>query len=283
MKKTFTNFAFLGISLTFINASVLASANGLIQTRDVYQGGRGNADVGVNIGANASSGSQFDFNGLRGELKNIENRVQERIQNFIGRRAVIVNGTVTAIGTSTITIDYNGTSIIVNFDSKTHFRRRFWGVSSLSEISVGDRVDVIGRYVDNTKTTINAVLIRDESIELRKGVFFGTVQSLTSGGFVMTTIHKNNETVTIGSARIIDREENALTPSQIKVGDRVRVRGTWNAKNSTIINVVEIKDFSIPAISASPEPTIMGPETVATPIPTPTATPTASTEPTATP
>jgi hypothetical protein len=283
MKKTFTNFAFLGISLTFINASVLASANGLIQTRDVYQGGRGNADVGVNIGANASSGSQFDFNGLRGELKNIENRVQERIQNFIGRRAVIVNGTVTAIGTSTITIDYNGTSITVNFDSKTHFRRRFWGVSSLSEISVGDRVDVIGRYVDNTKTTINAVLIRDESIELRKGVFFGTVQSLTSGGFVMTTIHKNNETVTIGSARIIDREENALTPSQIKVGDRVRVRGTWNAKNSTIINVVEIKDFSIPTISASSEPTIMGPETVATPIPTPTATPTASMEPTATP
>lgn len=114
------------------------------------------------MGANATSDSQFDFNGLKGELKNIENKVQERIQNFVGRRAMIVNGTVTAIGTSTITIIDNGISVTVNFSSKTHFRRRFWGVSSLSEISVGDKVDVIGRYTDSTKTIINAILIRDE-------------------------------------------------------------------------------------------------------------------------
>ena len=288
MKKTLSNFAFLGISLAFVNAYVSGSANGVTQTKEIHQEGGGNVNVSVNVGANATSGSQFDFNGLKGELKNIENKVQNKIQNFIGRRAMIVNGTVTAVGTSTITVDDNGTSITVNFDSKTHFRRRFWGVSSLGEISVGDKVDVIGRYTDNTKTAINAVLIRDESIELRKGAFFGTVQSLTSGGFAMTTIHKDNETVTIGSAKIIDREENSLTVSQIKVGDKVRVRGTWDAKNSTITNVIEIKDFSIPAIhtffgssnpfSASPSPT-----PVVTPIPTPAATPEASPTLTATP
>lgn len=102
----------------------------------------------------------------------------------------------------------------------------------------------------------------------------------------MTTIHKDNETVTIGSAKIIDREENTLTASQIKVGERVRVRGIWDAKNSTISNVIEIKDFSIPALPTffgSPTPSVSPtPTPTATPTSTPIATPTAVPTPTPT-
>jgi hypothetical protein len=179
-------------------------------------------------------------------------KLQAAVKNIKNSKAT-VNGQVTAVGSMTITVNNNGTSVQVDISSTTHFRRKFWGKSSLSEISVGDTVQVIGKWTSGADTEVTAVFIRDISIQKRFGVFFGTVQSLTSGGFVVTTIHRNNETVTFGSAKIVDRKGGTLAQSDVKVGDKIRVRGMWDSNAKTITEVTEVKDFSLPPF-ASPSP-----------------------------
>lgn len=183
----------------------------------------------------------------------LEEKIESKIEHFKETRGQLKNVKVTAVGSASITVDNAGSSVTVNITDKTEFRRKFWGKSSISEISVGDTVNVIGKWTDDTKAAINAVVIRDESIQKRFGVFFGTVKSLTSDGFVLTTVHRDDETVTIGTAKINDRKGSALTSADIKVGDKIRVRGMWNNTAKTITETVEIKNFSLPPF-ASHEP-----------------------------
>lgn len=192
--------------------------------------------------------------GLRLRLEDgIKNTIRTNVQKFKDTRGTL-SGQVTAVGSTSITINSNGTSIQVDVDSNTHFRRKFWGNSSLSEISVGDSVQVVGKWTSDAKTEITAVLIRDTSIQKRFGVFFGTVKSLTSGGFVVTTIHRDDETVTFGTAKIVDRKGGTLSQSDVKVGQKVRVRGMWDSNLKTITETTEVKDFSLPPF-ATPSPT----------------------------
>ena len=184
-------------------------------------------------------------------------KIQAAIQKFKETRAVFT-GQVTAVGSSTITVNNNGTSVQVDIASTSHFRRKFWGQSSLSEISVGDTVNVVGKWTSSADTEVTAITVRDVSIQKRNGTFFGTVTSLTSGGFVVNTIHRDSETVTFGSAKIVDRKGGTLSQSDIKVGDKIRVRGMWDSTAKTITQTVEVKDFSLPlkaSPSASPVPT----------------------------
>lgn len=173
----------------------------------------------------------------------------------VNKRGELKNVKVTAKDSSSITVDADGTSVKVDISSATHFRRKFWGKSSLAEISVGDTVDVIGRWVTEAKTEIKAVLIRDLSIQKRFGVFFGTVKTITDTGFTMTTIHRGDETVTVdSSAKLINRKQETITMSDIQIGHKVRVRGLWDSTGFTITGVTQVKDFSLPPFE-SPSPT----------------------------
>jgi len=184
----------------------------------------------------------------------INARIETAVQKFKNSRAEFT-GAVTLIGTNSVTVSENGQSVLVDIGPKTHIRRKFWGEGKLTEISVGDSVQVVGRWTSDAKTEITAVLIRDTSIQKRKGAFFGTVKSINGNTFVVTTIHRDDETVTIDSTtKIVNRKEGVLTSSDIKVGDRIRVKGMWDSANKTITEVVEIKDFSLPP-KASPQPT----------------------------
>jgi len=167
---------------------------------------------------------------------------------FTNKRGELKNVKVIAKDATSITVDNDGTGVKVDVTADTHFRRKFWGKSSLAEISVNDSVDVIGRWVNEEKTEIKAVVIRDLSIQKRFGVFFGTVKTITDTGFVMTTIQRGEETVTLDSAKLINRKGQTITASDIQVGHRVRVRGLWDSANFTITEVTEVKDFSLPVV-----------------------------------
>ncbi len=167
---------------------------------------------------------------------------------FTNKRGQLENVKVTAKDATSITVDNGGTSVKVDINTNTHFRRRFWGKSTLAEISIGDSVDVVGRWTNEAKTEINAVVIRDLSIQKRFGVFFGTVKTITDTGFVMTTIQRGEETVALGSAKLISRKEQTITASDIQIGHRIRVRGLWDSTNFTVTEVTEVKDFSIPVM-----------------------------------
>lgn len=178
-------------------------------------------------------------------------------QSLIAR---IFNATVTAKGTSSLTITKDSKTYTVNVDSNTKYRRHFWGKSSFDEISVGDKVNVWGRFTDSTKTTILATLIRDLSIMKRHGVFIGTVSNLSGSTFTLNTVRRGAQTVTLtGSTVCVNRMEQVMSCSDIKNGDRVRVKGLWDVTNKTITEVTKVKDYSLPP---KPTPTL-------TPTPTP--------------
>ncbi len=182
--------------------------------------------------------------------------ILERLEDLLfGKRAVIVNGVLSALSGTTIpatlTVTKNGKSYSVLVDGKTQLRRRFWGKSTLSEMNVGDNLNVIGKWTDNAKTTIQATLVRDLSVQKRSGVFFGTVSSLSANGWVMSTVRRGNQTVTVSSStNFINRSGQTITQADIKVGDRVRVRGLWDNIANTITEVTQVKDYSLPAQSA---------------------------------
>ncbi len=199
---------------------------------------------------------------LRTVGQDIRNKVGSApgaLRTFLKTRALI-NGSVTAINGTTLTVNgKDGKTYTVQTDNTTQFRRLYWGKSALSEIQVNDTVNVIGQWTDSTQATIQAKLVRDISIQKYNGVFFGTVQSLTSSGWVMTTVERGNQTVTVSSStKFTNRKGQAILQSDIAVGHKVRVHGLWDRKNSTVTEVVAVKDFSLP---------------VATTV-TPTATPT---------
>jgi hypothetical protein len=201
--------------------------------------------IGI-MGLNFGSAPSATAAGIETKIENnIKSVVRSGVQKFRDTRGT-VSGTVTIISTSALTINNNGISTQIDISSKTHFARKFWGGSNLNEISVGDNLEVVGRWTSDAKTEIAAVTVRDLSIQKRFGVFFGTVKSFTDGGFVMATIHRDDEMVIFGTAKITDKKGGNLGQSDIKMGDRVRVRGMWNNTLKTITEVVEIRDFSLP-------------------------------------
>jgi hypothetical protein len=183
----------------------------------------------------------------KGLLENIKNQVKEKLQalKFNAR----ITGKITEIGGSYIKVSDNrdGKIYQVNITEKTQLRRRFWGKSSLSEFSVGDEVNVIGRYTDETKSTIEAVLIRNKSIQKRWGVFFGEVLSKEGNVLTIKTINRGEIKVYgADGTKIINRREESISLNNIEVGHRVRVKGVWDRTLREIKETDEIKDFSLP-------------------------------------
>lgn len=194
---------------------------------------------------------------VREEKKNIMEQFRDRVSSKTGEmkqflgfgRAAIGSGKITAKTDTSLTVEKDGKSYTVNMDSKTQLRRRFWGKAELSEFSIGNIVNVIGLWTDDTHTVINAKLVRNVSIQKRFGVFFGEVKSLLSGGWVMSTKSENraDQTVTISSnTKFENRRGETVTQADVKVGHKVRVRGLWDRTLNTVTEVTQVKDFNLP-------------------------------------
>ena len=84
-------------------------------------------------------------------------------------------------------------------------------------------------------------------------MFFGVVTSVSDSGFVIQSAQRGNLTVSISdTTNIVNRIMDVITLSDIEVGHRVRVKGTWDSVNLTITDIVQVKNFSIPSL---PSPT----------------------------
>ncbi len=208
----------------------------------------------------------------RGENRpNILNNIKNNLKNLgLGAR---IGGSLTAINGNTLTVStQNNGSVTVNILANTQIRRRFWGKSSLTEFTVGDNVLVIGSWTDNTKTAINAVLIRDISIERRWGVLFGTVTANNSTTLTVNTLSRGSVTVDLSSStKLVNRKQQTIAVTDIQVGNKVRIKGTYDLTSKVVVTTDEVKDFSIPA-QGSVTPTVTLAPT-ATPTMTPTPTP----------
>ena len=178
----------------------------------------------------------------------------EKVKEFKDRvfgKIAVGKGTVSAIADNNLTITKDGKTYTVNTYEQTKFRRKYWGKSDISEINVGDTLNIIGKWQDEAKTTIQALLVRNLSIQMRYGVFFGTIKAMTGNDFTLETVGRGTQTVTVDSnTKYVNRKEETITLEDLQAGHRLRVRGLWNAKNSTITELTKVKDFSLPLRSS---------------------------------
>jgi len=203
-------------------------------------------------------------NELKDKIQQLRGSFKQRVESLRGQIAKIIGGEITAISGTTLTVSKDGKSYTVNTDSSTHFQRHFWGGSSLAEFSVGNKVNIHGKFTDDAKTTILARLIRNLSIMKRHGVFHGDVTAKNSDNFVINSKHRGDQTVYFtDTTKFVKRNEEVMTYADLQVGHRVRVKGIWDKTLNKITEVVQVKDFNLP-----PKPTKAGsPTNTVTPTP----------------
>lgn len=184
----------------------------------------------------------------RGLLDRIKNQVKEKLQDL--KFSARFEGKITGLSDNLINvIDDNGKTYNVKITEKTQLRLRFWGKAKLSEFTIGNRVKVIGRYLNDDKTEVEAVLIRNLSIQKRWGVFFGEVKTVSENYLVIKTVNWGDLTVYLtNETKLENRKEERIKLNEIQTGHRIRVKGIWNKDLGEIRNVEEIKDFSLPPI-----------------------------------
>lgn len=234
------------------------------------------------------------------EKSNIKRQAAEEKRTELKNEAITTrrrtfSGTVVSINLpgSSFMATREGKSITVNVLPTTRLVRRYFGKSTLAEFSVGDKVNVIGKFTDTTMTAINADFVKNNSIAKRFGAFVGTVSNLSGSTFDLTTPARGIMHVTVSSTtKFVNRKEQPITLADLKNGHRVRVKGMWDSVNRTITEVGQVKDYSIPTPTVKPtgavEPTEK-PETTGVPSVTvspttgPTATPILTPSPTPTP
>lgn len=181
----------------------------------------------------------------KGVLDQIKNRVKEEFQNL--RYQARIKGTISEIDNKSMIVkgdDEVNYEVLIN--ENTQLRRRFWGKAEISEFSVSDQVLVIGKFINEEKTKIEAILIRNLSIQKRWGVFFGEVLTISENYLVIKTITRGNLTVYLsGQIKLINRKEEPIRLSDIQPGHRVRVKGVWDKEQKEVKEVSELKNFSL--------------------------------------
>jgi len=206
----------------------------------------------------AGSVSATSFRGeMRREVKNeVRENVREKSKNLFDRMKDFVkakvrfdariSGTIATKGDSSLTVTgADGKTYQVNIIGDTKLVRRFGGNSTLAEFAVGNTVHVFGKFTNDEKTSIDAKLIRNASVQKRFGAFFGEVTAKNTDNFVIKSINRGNQTVYFGGAKFVNVSEKEISYADVAVGHRVRVKGMWDNSTNTITEVTHVKDFSL--------------------------------------
>lgn len=187
---------------------------------------------------------------VREEIKEKNQGLMDKVKNMIKKNlrfGARIKGAISSISDSSMVVNSNdGKTYTVNITSETKLLRRFGGESQISEFSVGNEVNVTGKFTDESQTVIDAKTIRNISIQKRWGVFFGQVTTKNTDNFVMKTIERGDQTVYIGNANFINLKKETISYSDVQVGSRVRVKGIWDRSLSSITEVGEVRVFPLP-------------------------------------
>ena len=192
---------------------------------------------------------------IKEDVKERKEGLLDKVKDFMKKNLRFearVKGKITAIENNNFSLTGDDGTFQINVTGKTQLLMKFGGKSNLSEYSVGNEVMVIGKFTDETKTTIDAKVIRNLSIQKRRGAFFGKVTAVNNDNFVMTTIERGTQIVYFGTAKFVNRKEINIAYGDVKVGDRVRVKGVWDKTLNKINEVTQVKDFSIPVVVPTP-------------------------------
>lgn len=147
-----------------------------------------------------------------------------------------IKGIVSAIGPNSLTVN----NAPINVTATTILLHKYGAKAKLSEFSVGDEVVALGNK-----------LIRNMSTQKRRGVFLGKITSVSNVGFVLTPEKRPAQTVGVNLlTKYVGRGERPIVLKDIKIDDKVMVKGLWDSKLNTITEVTFVRDYSVATPSA---------------------------------
>ena len=187
----------------------------------------------------------------REKIQELRQEALQNRQNLENMRIHIREAKVESIVSDTLTVSKDGTTYTIMITSTTRLVRKYGAKADLSEFRTGDIVSVVGKFTDEAKTTIEARIVRNLTIQKRWGVFFGTVATADGmNQLTMTTAKRGAQAVIVdGNTKLVNRKMEVIGLTQILVGHKIRVKGVWDNQSNTIRETDQIKDYSIPARS----------------------------------
>jgi hypothetical protein len=125
---------------------------------------------------------------------------------------------------------------------------------TLADLKVGDLMNFEGALASGTSLTVNAKVVRDLSsaaqapVSAERDIFQGTLQSLASTTAPTSLkLATGNKTYTVNVAAnttILKSNFTATTLAAFQTGDTVRIYGSVNAADSSVIDALIVRDAS---------------------------------------
>lgn len=156
-------------------------------------------------------------------------------------KAEIEDAVVLETGKSGFKIAVVGAVWNVNVDGRTQIIRRYGGPSTVSEIKVGDILDVRGSLISGNE--IIAAVVYNFSSLIRRGTFVGTLITQQEPGTLILDI--GNGAVITADTDIETRfykfpgKENARF-YDMRLGDRVIVTGLWDDSMGVVREITRV-------------------------------------------
>jgi len=160
-------------------------------------------------------------------------------------RTATVDGTVTAVSGTTITMTLKSDSMVTDTVDASNAKliRRFGAAMQITDIQNGDMLEVNGTVTGNN---ISAKVVRDISLQAHNGTFAGTISAVSTSSFTLSSKDRGNQTVNTDSNTQFRLGSSSASFSDLAVGQTVTVSGVWDRTNSNVTATrVTIKLLSI--------------------------------------
>lgn len=153
-----------------------------------------------------------------------------------------VDGTVTAVGTSSFTMKAkDGTVYTVNVSSTTKLEKPFNVAITFADIKVNNNVHVKGA-VDTNTITASVVVATPQNTHAAKGA--GTVTAVSGNTVTLQTNNRgiiSNVTVkTDSTTQVVKKDATAGTTADVVVGSKIKVKGLWD-ELTNVLNAMHIR------------------------------------------
>ncbi len=153
--------------------------------------------------------------------------------NASGQAAL--SGTLKSIGTNSLVLSSWGGDWTITWTASTSLLRKFEGHGSLTELMVGDNMQVKGKVNTNSPWTIDARMVQDNSIQTRSASFSGTISNLNGNTFTLTTKKRGALQVMVNADAKIRVGDATGSLADLANGMMVSASGVWNTSHSTLL------------------------------------------------
>ena len=147
-----------------------------------------------------------------------------------------IEGTITAASATSITVhDSHGSDVVVALTATTIIRRGDQTLNA-SDLTVGDRVHLQAKVVNNTNTAI-AVIVQQPADQLEVE---GTITVATAASITVHDFHGDDVVLALTPSTVIRKGDQTIAATDLHVGDQVHVRAqVKNHVDTALVIIVQ--------------------------------------------